>query len=62
MPTECSTGLFGFPPVEGRDIGAAFHGGAITSDTIGRWLPRRAVLEAGRALTLSPILILARLH
>ncbi len=32
MLTECSAGLFGFAPVEGRRVEAAFDGGAITSD------------------------------
>jgi Transposase DDE domain group 1 len=32
MPTECSGDLFGFAPVEGREVIAAFDGGAITSD------------------------------
>jgi hypothetical protein len=32
MPTECSRDLFGFAPVEGREVVAAFDGGAITSD------------------------------
>src|SRR5947208_9873836 len=32
MPTECSADLFGFLPVEGREVVAAFDGGAITSD------------------------------
>ena len=32
MPTECSAALFGFAPVEGRAVVAAFDGGAITSD------------------------------
>jgi hypothetical protein len=32
MPTECSRELFGFAPVEGREVIAAFDGGAITSD------------------------------
>jgi hypothetical protein len=32
MPTECSRNLFGFAPVEGREVVAAFDGGAITSD------------------------------
>ena len=32
MPTECSAGLFGFAPVEGRRVEAAFDGGTITSD------------------------------
>ena len=32
MPTECSRDLFGFLPVEGRAVVAAFDGGAITSD------------------------------
>src|ERR671926_802508 len=31
MPTECSADLFGFAPVEGRAVVAAFDGGAITS-------------------------------
>ena len=32
MPTECSADLFGFAPIEGREVVAAFDGGAITSD------------------------------
>ena len=32
MPTDCSADLFGFAPVEGREVVAAFDGGAITSD------------------------------
>src|SRR3989454_11384535 len=32
MPTECNADLFGFAPVEGREVLAAFDGGAITSD------------------------------
>lgn len=32
MPTECIADLFGFAPVEGRRVEAAFDGGAITSD------------------------------
>jgi len=32
MPTECNPELFGFAPVEGREVIAAFDGGAITSD------------------------------
>src|SRR5437764_7723532 len=32
MPTECGRDLFGFAPVEGREVVAAFDGGAITSD------------------------------
>src|SRR6201988_2129988 len=32
MPTECSRVLFGFATVEGREVVAAFDGGAITSD------------------------------
>jgi len=32
MPTECSRDLFGFAPVEGRRVAAAFDGGAATSD------------------------------
>src|SRR5215471_12702101 len=32
MPTKCSRDLFGFAPVEGREVVAAFDGGAITSD------------------------------
>ena len=31
MPTECSADLFGFAPVEGREVVGAFDGGAITS-------------------------------
>ena len=32
MPTECNPALFEFAPVEGRQVVAAFDGGAITSD------------------------------
>ena len=32
MPTECNPELLGFGPVEGREVVAAFDGGAITSD------------------------------
>jgi len=32
MQTECSPDLFGFAPVEGREVVAAFDGGAMTSD------------------------------
>src|SRR6202162_327206 len=32
MPTECSADLFGFAPVAGREVVAAFDGGAISSD------------------------------
>src|SRR6516164_8245243 len=32
MQTECTPDLFGFAPVEGRDVVAAFDGGAMTSD------------------------------
>ena len=32
MPTECSADLFGFEPVEGRAVVAAFDAGTITSD------------------------------
>jgi hypothetical protein len=32
MPTECSPDLFGFEPVEGRAVVAAFDAGAVTSD------------------------------
>jgi hypothetical protein len=32
MPTECSSTLFEFAPVEGRAVVVAFDGGAITSD------------------------------
>jgi hypothetical protein len=35
MPTECITDWFGFARVEGRDVVAAFDGGAITSDAGG---------------------------
>jgi|SoiMethySBSTD1v2_1073268.scaffolds.fasta_scaffold1059872_3 hypothetical protein len=31
MPTECNPELFGFSPVEGRKVVAAFDAGAITS-------------------------------
>jgi hypothetical protein len=32
MTTDCNTNLFGFTEVEGREVVAAFDGGAITSD------------------------------
>jgi Transposase DDE domain group 1 len=32
MPTECSADLFGFAPVEGRKVEAAFDGGTLTSE------------------------------
>jgi DDE family transposase len=32
MPTECIADLFGFTPVEGRRVAAAFDGGRMTSD------------------------------
>src|SRR5436853_2379510 len=32
MPTDCSANLFGFAPVEGREVVAAFGGGPVTSD------------------------------
>ena len=32
MPTECSPNFFGFEPVEGRAVVAAFDAGAVTSD------------------------------
>ena len=32
MQTECSADLFGFAPVEGRAVVAAFDGGKMTSD------------------------------
>jgi Transposase DDE domain group 1 len=32
MPTECTPDLFGFAPVEGREVVAAFDGGMISSD------------------------------
>jgi hypothetical protein len=33
MLTECRPDFFGFEPVEGREVVAAFDAGAITSDT-----------------------------
>ncbi|MGA8611765.1 MAG: transposase, partial [Xanthobacteraceae bacterium] len=35
MQTECNPDLFGFAPVEGREVVASFDGGAITSDAGG---------------------------
>jgi hypothetical protein len=32
MQTECSADLFGFAPVEGRKVVAAFDGGTMTSE------------------------------
>ena len=42
MPTECSADLFGFEPVEGRRVEAAFDGGRLTSDAGGLLLGRTA--------------------
>lgn len=39
MQTECTPDLFGFAPVEGRRVEAAFDGGKLTSDA-GALLPR----------------------
>jgi hypothetical protein len=33
MQTECTPNLFGFEPVEGRQVVAAFDGRPVTSDT-----------------------------
>src|SRR5215471_8055115 len=35
MPTDCTPDLFGFAPVDGREVVAAFDGGNITSDAGG---------------------------
>ena len=35
MPTQCSRDLFGYEGVEGREVVAAFDGGAVTSDAGG---------------------------
>jgi hypothetical protein len=32
MPTECTSDLFGFAPVAGREVVASFDGGTVTSD------------------------------
>jgi hypothetical protein len=48
MPTECSADLFGFAPVEGRQVVAGFDGGTITFDAGERWCT-----EVGK-LTVSP--------
>jgi hypothetical protein len=42
MPTECIPDLFGFEPVEGRRVEAAFDGGAVTSDAGALLLGRAA--------------------
>jgi hypothetical protein len=42
MPTECIADLFGFEPVEGRRVEAAFDGGRLTSDAGGLLLRRTA--------------------
>jgi len=42
MPTECIADLFGFEPVEGRRVEAAFDGGRMTSDAGGLLLGRTA--------------------
>jgi hypothetical protein len=42
MPPECIADLFGFEPVEGRRVEAAFDGGRLTSDAGGGcWVERR---------------------
>jgi hypothetical protein len=38
MQTECNADLFGFAPVEGRKVVAAFDGGTMTSEA-GAMLP-----------------------
>ena len=38
MQTECSADLFGFTPVEGRKVVAAFDGGTMTSSEAGAML------------------------
>jgi len=48
MPTECSATLFEFALVDGRQVVAAFDGGAITSDAGALLLG-----EADRALCLT---------
>jgi hypothetical protein len=40
MPTECTPDFFGFEPVEGREVVAAFDAGAITSDAGAQPPPR----------------------
>src|SRR5580700_6465362 len=50
MPTECNPELFGFAPVEGREVVAAFDAGAITSDAGA--LLFNTVRQAPRELTL----------
>ena len=52
MPTDCSADLFGFAPVEGREVVAAFDGGAITSDAGGLLLGATdRVIDLMRRLT-----------
>ena len=41
MLTECRPDLFGFAPVEGREVVAAFDAGAITLDAGGCCWARR---------------------
>jgi hypothetical protein len=50
MQTECYPDLFGFAPVEGRQVVASFDGGEITSDAGGLLLGAtdRAVNVIGR--------------
>ena len=51
MPTECSRDLFGYEVVEGRQVVAAFDGGAVTSDAGGAAARRdRSGDRAGRAV------------
>jgi hypothetical protein len=47
MPTECNPELFGFAPVEGREVVAAFDAGAIISDVPGRCFWARQISPSG---------------
>ena len=42
MPTRCSAYRFGFAPIEGRTVIAAFDGGAATNHRLRRHEPDRA--------------------
>jgi hypothetical protein len=50
MPTECIPDLFGFAPVEGREVVAAFDAGAVTSDAGAPLLSRPVEQSGGRHL------------
>ena len=55
MPTECRPDLFGFEPVEGREVVAAFDAGAITSDAGALLLGATDRAAAPRTTLMAPL-------